>query len=114
MENIDWKYLFTDVDGRINRQLWWIGVGVLFAVWLVSGFIFGNEGLIPFVMGVLILLAGICLHIKRCHDRGKSGWWCLLLLIPVVGTIWAIVDLGVLEGTPGQNAYGPDPLKALA
>ncbi len=114
MENIDWKYLFTSVDGRINRQLWWIGVGVLFVVWLVSGIIFGNEGLIPLTMGILILLAGICLHIKRCHDRGKSGWWCLLLLLPVIGTIWAIVDLGALEGTPGQNAYGPNPLKAHA
>ena len=58
-----------------------------------------------------MLLAGIMLHIKRCHDRDKSGWWCLLLLIPVVGTIWAIIDLGVLAGTLGENRFGPDPLE---
>jgi uncharacterized membrane protein YhaH (DUF805 family) len=52
------------------------------------------------------------LHIKRCHDRGKSAWWCLLLIIPIVGLIWAIVDLGILAGTQGANEYGPDPLAA--
>ena len=72
----------------------------------------GNDGLIAFITGVLMMIAGIMLHIKRCHDRGKSGWWCLLLLVPFVGLIWAIIDLGILPGTVGPNEYGPDPLGA--
>ena len=104
------KYLFASLDGRIHRQKWWIGVGILFLLWIVSGALFGRDGLIPLLTGLAILVGGICLYIKRCHDRGKSGWWCLLLLVPVLGTIWAIVDLGILEGTPGRNAYGPNPL----
>lgn len=110
MQNIDFKYLFTETHGRINRQLWWTGAGILFAVWVLNAVLFGFEGFISFVVSVLIMLAGISMHIKRCHDRNKSGWWCLLLLIPFVGLIWAIVDLGVLEGTKGENEYGPDPL----
>jgi uncharacterized membrane protein YhaH (DUF805 family) len=35
-----------------------------------------------------------------------------LLIIPIVGLIWAIVDLGILAGTQGANEYGPDPLAA--
>ena len=101
---------FTSVEGRIYRQQWWIGVGILFVVWLVSGALFGSDGLVPFIIGLGLLFAGICLHIKRCHDRGKSGWWCLLLLVPIVGTLWAIIDLGILEGDRGRNAYGANPL----
>jgi len=110
MQDIDWKFLFTTFEGRINRQLWWIGVGILFVISLVINWLIGNEGIIQFIIGVLLLLAGLALHIKRCHDRGKSGWWCLLLIIPIVGFVWAIVDLGILEGTKGSNEYGPDPL----
>ena len=112
MGHIDFKYLFTTAEGRISRQQWWIGVGILFAVSLVSSLLFGQDGLLPVVIGILMMIAGIMLHIKRCHDRGKSGWWCLILLIPFVGFIWAIIDLGILPGTVGPNEYGPDPVSA--
>lgn len=64
-----------------------------------------------FAVDLVLLWPYLCLHIKRCHDRDKSGWWCLLLFIPLVGLFWAIVDLGLLEGTPGDNRYGSDPLR---
>jgi len=34
-----------------------------------------------------------------------------LALVPLVGMIWVIVDLGILEGTKGDNKFGPDPLQ---
>jgi uncharacterized membrane protein YhaH (DUF805 family) len=110
MQDIDFVYLFTSTEGRINRQRWWIGVAGLLVIWLVSALLFGRDGLVAFIIGLLILLAGIMLHIKRCHDRDKSGWWCLLLFIPFVGAIWAIIDLGIMEGTKGENRFGADPL----
>ncbi|MGI9465450.1 MAG: DUF805 domain-containing protein [Aestuariivirgaceae bacterium] len=112
MQGLDLQYLFMTSEGRINRQPWWIGVGILFLANLVSAFLFGVEGFVPIIVGILILLAGIMLHIKRCHDRDKSGWWCLLLIIPFVGFVWMIVDLGILEGTRGENRFGPDPLES--
>ncbi|NNE21878.1 MAG: DUF805 domain-containing protein [Rhizobiales bacterium] len=111
MQDIDFTHLFSSPEGRINRQRWWIGVGILFVVGIISSVLFGSGGLVPFIIGILVMLAGIMLHIKRCHDRDKSGWWCLLLLIPFVGTIWAVIDLGILAGTPGENRFGPDPLQ---
>ncbi|MGB5212786.1 MAG: DUF805 domain-containing protein [Anderseniella sp.] len=111
MGNVDLMYLFTSAEGRIGRLHWWAGLGILFVIFLLSDFLLGKEGLIPVLMGLLIWFAGIMLHIKRCHDRDKSGWWCLLLFIPIVGFIWAMVDLGILPGTDGANEYGPDPLE---
>jgi uncharacterized membrane protein YhaH (DUF805 family) len=110
MNNVDLKYLFTSADGRIARQQWWIGIGILFAISFVSTLLFGHDGLVQFIIGILMMIGGIMLHIKRCHDRGKSGWWCLLLLVPFVGLVWAIIDLGILPGAVGANEYGPDPL----
>ena len=46
---------------------------------------------------------------KRCHDRDKSAWWLLVALIPVVGQIWWLVELGCLRGTDGRNRFGIDP-----
>lgn len=108
--NLDWKWMFTEYQGRIERGRWWIGVVVLLVAWLIATVLFGTDGLVAFLIAIVLQLAGLMLHIKRCHDRDKSGWWCLLLLIPVVGFLWAVIDLGLLEGTPGDNRFGPDPL----
>jgi uncharacterized membrane protein YhaH (DUF805 family) len=34
----------------------------------------------------------------------------IINIIPVIGWIWALVELGCLRGTPGRNQYGDDPL----
>ena len=115
---MDWKYLFTSFDGRINRAKLWAGVGVLFAVGIVAQIIdamlgtMGESGL--GIVGVIATLASIypalALYAKRWHDRDKSGWWSLIVLVPLIGAVWAIIELGILEGTRGANQYGPDPL----
>jgi len=78
---------------------------------------FANAKMVPayIVYGVgslLSLWVGLAVYVKRCHDRGKSGWWLLLMLVPFVGIIWWLVDLGILEGQQGPNKYGPDPRAA--
>ena len=47
---------------------------------------------------------------KRCHDRGRSGWFQLISLIPAIGPLWLFFDLGLFKGTDGENRFGPDPL----
>ena len=59
------------------------------------------------IFSLLILIPAILIYIKRWHDRDKSGWWNLILLIPIVGAIWFLVELGFLKGTPGPNRFGP-------
>lgn len=106
---MDWKFLFTSFDGRISRQPFWVGSAVLFAAQLVLQFLFG-DGFIGLLLAIALIYPSFAVLVKRCHDRGKSGWWSLIALIPVVGLIWAIVDLGILPGTAGRNSYGQDPL----
>ena len=115
--------LFLSFAGRIGRGKFWLGVllaGIVSIVGsVVMGLGFGPDGrggasvsnMLPVVLGGLVLLASaiaqIAVMIKRCHDRGKSGWWVLLALVPLVGAIWMIVDLGIIEGVPEANRWGP-------
>ncbi len=50
-----------------------------------------------------------CLTVKRYHDRGKSAWWYLIQFIPIIGGIWALVELGFCSGDDGDNEYGDGP-----
>ncbi|ABK44440.1 protein of unknown function DUF805 [Magnetococcus marinus MC-1] len=55
--------------------------------------------------GLFLIIASI----KRLHDRNKTGWWLLpMLLIPLVGWVWLIVELGFMQGCRGSNSYGRD------
>ena len=114
---MDWNYLFTSFEGRIGRQPFWIGSLALtvasFVVSLVMAAIFGQGvlgSLLQFIVALAILYPSVAIAAKRFHDRDKSGWWILIVLIPFIGLIWYIVELGFLPGTPGPNRFGPDPL----
>ena len=64
---------------------------------------------LPYYIYILAtMLPNIAVGIRRLHDIDKSGWWTLVGLIPVVGTIWLIV-LFVTDGNTGENQFGEDP-----
>ena len=132
---MDWKYLFTSFEGRISRQPFWLSLLALIIIeWIVMivlGMVFGISmmggmdpsmdpeavasaamtGMIPiFIISLLFLYPALAIYAKRWHDRGKSAWWILIGLIPLIGGIWTLVENGFLKGTEGTNEYGPDPL----
>jgi uncharacterized membrane protein YhaH (DUF805 family) len=56
-------------------------------------------------MYIVLVVTNISLTIRRFHDMGKSGWWCVLvLLLPIPFIFWLAID-----GTAGDNKYGQDP-----
>ena len=116
---MDWKYLFTSYEGRINRSKFWAGVVALFVGAIVAAIIdnilgttFDGElyGYVYVVYAIAILYSLFAVYAKRWHDRDKSGWWSLIGLVPIIGGIWMLIELGILTGTRGTNRYGPDPL----
>lgn len=116
-DDMDWKYLLTSFEGRINRAKFWAGVGVLIAIGILATILdailgtgMDGYGLISGVVSLITIYLALALYAKRWHDRNKSGWWSLIMLVPVIGFIWIIVELGILEGDKGANQYGPDPL----
>jgi uncharacterized membrane protein YhaH (DUF805 family) len=120
---------YTDVlkkyvvfTGRARRKEYW-----LFALWnfiivLVFDalmFVFGmmgNSGTIltqlVSVVGCLyvlaIILPSLGVFVRRLHDTGRTGWWILIGLIPVIGGIVLLI-FSVMDSQPGDNKYGPNP-----
>jgi len=111
--------LLFSFDGRLNRSPYWLKyslpVMVLYMVcWgldamLGTSFQPGNVGVIYVIFGLANLYPSIAVNVKRCHDRGRSGWFLLVGLVPLLN-IWPAIELGFLRGTVGANQYGPDPL----
>lgn len=110
--SIDWSYLFTSFHGRISRKPYWVGIGALLGLNLLSYILLGRTGLLAFIIGIVIFLIGVAIVVKRLHDWDKSGWWALLGLLPYMNLVLVVV-LGLVEGTRGPNQYGPDPKGAL-
>lgn len=127
-------HLLFGFSGRINRAKFWLGnflslliMAVLFGIGIALGS-FGAAptprgatptpsiiSLIPMGIGLISLIwSQFAVMIKRCHDRNKSGWWSLITLIPLAGGIWWLIDLGALEGEPGTNQWGRNPLEGRA
>jgi uncharacterized membrane protein YhaH (DUF805 family) len=65
-------------------------------------------GLLSGLYSVAVLLPSIAVGARRLHDTSRTAWWLLIGLIPVIGTIVLIIFF-VLDSTPGDNAYGPNP-----
>lgn len=117
---MDWSFLFTSIQGRIGRQGYWLGNIALSVVIFIAeildqvlGTALDNGGGILTIIAMLVTIyPSIAIYAKRWHDRGKSGWWTLILLVPLIGWIWALIECGFLRGTDGDNQYGPDPLRS--
>lgn len=101
--------------GRASRTRFWI---IVPASWIAFVLLrlyfdlnFGRMSYFPLVISLFAFLTPIAwLHwatvVQRLHDRNKSGNWCMLLFIPVLGMVWALVELGCLRGSRGANRFG--------
>jgi uncharacterized membrane protein YhaH (DUF805 family) len=122
--------LLFGFQGRTNRAKFWL---VAFAILVVEAILFAwlgsnvamsddpQEALARMgpVTSIVLLLFGILVTwisiavVKRFHDRNKSGVWVLIIFVPVIGSLWYLIECGFLKSTTGPNNYGPDPLAAL-
>jgi uncharacterized membrane protein YhaH (DUF805 family) len=116
--------LIFSPSGRIGRGQWWIAqIAVLTLVFIVVVLIGMLQGateksqtadVLLLAIGLLTLSLTLmwmtfCLTVKRYHDRGKSAWWYLIQFIPIIGGIWALVELGFCSGDDCDNEYGDGP-----
>jgi uncharacterized membrane protein YhaH (DUF805 family) len=63
------------------------------------------------VYALATFLPFLAVEIRRLHDTGRTGWWWLLGLVPVLGWI-VLVAFCAADGAAGDNRYGPDPKAA--
>lgn len=87
---------YADFSGRAKRaEFWWFYLFVFLVGCALS--VVNNWLSLIFQLGVLVPLLAV--GARRMHDTGRSGWWQLIGLIPVIGWIVVIVFLAQ-EGKP--------------
>ncbi len=117
----DLKYWYFDAiqnyavfQGRARRTAFWmfalanavISIGLLLlsrAVPLFSS--------ITVLYDLAVLVPALALGARRLHDTGRSGWWLVASLVPLIGTL-LLIWFFVQDSEHGENAYGPNPKTA--
>ncbi len=122
---IDWMLQplrkYATFGGRAPRaEFWWyilfcIGLGTLFGGvdigiyglrWLSSGGMLRPSGS---WLSLFLVIPGIAVAVRRLHDIGKSGWWYLIGVIPIIGGLLLLIWFS-RAGNIGGNRFGADPL----
>lgn len=99
---------YAEFSGRATRYEYWMFqlFSCIFSLVLtiLDNLIFNIEILSTF-FSLFILCPSLALLFRRLHDTNRSGWWWLLMFVPLIGWIWLFI-LCVLPGSPGLNKYG--------
>lgn len=110
---------FADFNGRSRRKEYWmfILVGVIINIILsviehAIGLTFtvgpgAAIGILSSLFGLALLVPNIAAGVRRLHDTGRSGWFLLLALVPFVNLY--LLYLLIVDSTPGENRFGPNP-----
>jgi uncharacterized membrane protein YhaH (DUF805 family) len=109
------SWLLFSFQGRISRKAFWFANLIVIVAEVVAAMadklLFGRPDYLLSGLTVLAaLVSNFAITSKRLHDRDRSAWWILILLVPLVGAIWLFVQTGFLRGEAGPNRFGPDPL----
>ncbi|XID74901.1 DUF805 domain-containing protein [Alkanindiges sp. WGS2144] len=104
---------YANFVGRARRQEYWMFAFINLIIALILSMLDtvlfrGDTPILSGIYGLAILIPGIAVAVRRLHDTDRTGWWLLLALIPVVGTIILIIMM-CIDSTPGPNRYGANP-----
>lgn len=108
----DPKFWFS-TSGRVNRRPYFFGA--MAAAVVLKGYELVPPEFDLYCIPVVLVAfyVAVALGIKRCHDRGRTGWFMLVNFIPLLN-FWPMIELTFFKGTEGENKYGPDPLSPSA
>ena len=100
-------------SGRSSRSeyWWWMLASILFQIICTIIAVLGNVG-VAAIFPILLVLPTATMIVRRLHDLEKSGWWFLIVLIPLFGILY-LIYLFIQEGDLNENIYGPVPTNIL-
>ena len=102
-------------SGRARRTEFWMFTLVNIAVSMLLAFVdnsFGmtvayGVGMLSSLYGLVVLIPSLAVAVRRLHDTGRSGWWWLISLVPLIGAVVLLI-FATQDSQPGSNKYGPN------
>jgi len=100
---------YADFEGRATRKEYWMFILFYLILYVVLVVIDSSMEslLLSTIFSLGLLVPSISVAARRLHDTGRSGWWQLISLIPIIGTIVVIIFL--VQDSHEENKYGPKP-----
>jgi uncharacterized membrane protein YhaH (DUF805 family) len=96
---------YATFDGRASRsEFWWFMLFFLLAI-LIPSMV---SDIAANIIALALLIPNLAVSARRLHDIQKSGWFLLLGLIPIIGSIILLV-WSAKKSDPNDNEYGPVP-----
>ena len=117
------KNRYADFKGRATRSDYWyfilFSVIISIVLTLIDTYAVNpllgmtpeeaaQGGILSIIFTLAILLPQIGVGVRRLHDIGKSGWWYLIILIPILGVL-VLLFFFVTDSQAGENEYGANP-----
>jgi uncharacterized membrane protein YhaH (DUF805 family) len=102
---------YVGFQGRARRKEYWMFILFSFIVSVILAIlesIIGAKDVLTGLYSLAVLLPSLAVGVRRLHDTGRSGWWLLLCLIPIIGSIIVLV-FTCQDSEPTANQYGPNP-----
>lgn len=114
---------FADFSSRSRRKEYWFFVLFYLLIYIVLAIVdnmtgmakaeYGGVGPLGGLFMLAMIVPSIAVAARRLHDIGKSGWWQLLAIVPLIGAIVLLIWY-VKDGEPGTNRFGANPKEAAA
>jgi uncharacterized membrane protein YhaH (DUF805 family) len=98
-------------SGRAHRTEYWSFVIINFIIMFLLEFFESavwDARILSGIYSLFITLPSLAVLVRRLHDTERSGWWALMLFIPVIGFL-IILIFTIQDSTPGVNRYGVNP-----
>ncbi len=111
---------YATFSGRAARpEFWWYTLFLLVLVAvlnIIDGAIIAPMlGFEPFqaeagepistLVALALVIPTIAVSVRRLHDTDRSGWWYLIGIVPIIGTL-LLLWWYTRPGTEGQNRFG--------
>ena len=95
---------YSNFNGRATRQEYWMFTlfNTVFSMMVTIVGINVGIGYLSILYSLAVLIPGVAVAVRRLHDINKSGWWLLIMFIPLIGVIWILVLL-CLDSKPDEN-----------
>jgi uncharacterized membrane protein YhaH (DUF805 family) len=104
---------YADFSGRATRTQYWMFILIYMIIYFVlvaiDSFVLGMPALSS-IFTLASIIPSISIAARRLHDTGRTGWWQLIVFLPLIGAIVLLVFL--VMDSEGDNNFGPNPKAA--
>lgn len=106
---------YADFTGRATRTEYWMFI-LFYLIFYIAAAVVDTMVLgtmvLTSIFALALLVPSIAIAARRLHDTGRTGWWQLIMLVPLIGTIVLLIFL-ILD-SDDTNQYGPNPKQTAA